>query len=96
MPSYRVRLAIGLLHPGADPAEVLPTAVAAARERTAVEAGEIDVVRGVARVTVRFEAPDDLSAAGIARAVVGATEVLAEVEVSRVTRRFGARWYPLR
>lgn len=96
MPSYRVRMAIGLLRPGADPSQVLPAAVAAARELTAVEAGDIDVVRGNARVTVRFEAPDDLTAAGIGQDVVARTEDLAEVLVARVTRRFGARWYPLR
>lgn len=96
VPSYRVRLAIGRLQRGADPADVLPAAVAAARALTAVEAGDVDVVRGVARVSVRFEAADDLTASGVARAVVDATETHAEVEVSRVTRRFGARWYPLR
>ena len=89
-------MAIGSMRPGADPAEVLPSAAAAARELTAVEAAEIDVVRGTARVTVRFEAPDDLAAAQVARAVVDATEALADVEVHRVTRRWGARWYGLR
>lgn len=96
MPSYRVRLAVGLLRPGANPADVLPTAIAAARELTAVEDGQIDIVRGVPRVTVRFEAPDDLAAAGIARAVVERAEDLVDVDVSRVTRRYGARWYGLR
>lgn len=96
VPSYRVRLAVGVLRPGADPADVLPAAVAAAREHTAVEAGDIDVVRGVPRVTVRFEAPDDLAAADVARIVVDRTEQLVDVDVSRVTRRYGARWYGLR
>lgn len=96
MPSYRVRIAVGLMHRGVDPADVLPAAVAAARELTAVEHGAIEVVRGVPRVTVRFEAPDDVAAAGIGRAVVGRVDELVEVEVSRVTRRYGARWYPMR
>ncbi len=96
MPSYRVRMAVGRMQPGADPADVLPAAVSAAREHTAVEAGTVDVVRGRALVTVRFEAPDDLTASGVGRAVVDGTEQLAEVDVSRVTRRWGSRWYPLR
>ena len=96
MPSYRVRMVLGRMHPGAEPADVLPAAVDAAREHTAVEAATIDVVRGAARVTVRFEAADDLSAAGVARDVIRGAEELVEVEVSRVTRRYGARWYPFR
>lgn len=96
MPSYRVRMAVGLLRPGAEPATVLPTAVDAARELTAVEHGQVDVVRGVPRLTVRFEAPDDLQAAAVGQAVVDRVEALVEVDVSRVTRRYGARWYGLR
>jgi len=96
VPSYRVRIAVGLMHRGVDPADVLPAAVAAARELTAVEHGAIEVVRGVPRLVVRFEAPDDVAAAGIGRAVVERVDELVEVEVSRVTRRYGSRWYPLR
>jgi hypothetical protein len=96
VPSYRVRMVPGLVRPGVDPADVLPAAQAAAAELTAVEAGQIDIVRGTPRVTVRFEAADDVAASGIGRAVVARVEELVDVEVSRVTRRWGARWYPLR
>lgn len=96
MPSYRVVMALGTMHPGAHPADVLPRAADAAREHTAVEAADIGIVRGVARVTVRFEAPDDLTAARIGRVVAERTELLVEVEVARVTRRWGSRWSPLR
>jgi hypothetical protein len=89
-------MAIGLMKPGVDPVDVLPGAVAAARALTAVEQGGIDVVRGRAMLTVRYEAPDDLAAAGIGHEVVESTEALADVDVSRVTRRYGSRWYPLR
>ncbi len=95
VPSYRVTMALGLMHPGADPAAVVPSAADAAREHTAVEAADLGVVRGVARVTVRFEAADDATAAGIGRAVVDRTEQLVAVEVARVTRRWGSRWHPL-
>lgn len=96
MPSYRVRMVVGLMRPGVDPADVLPAAIAAGRELTAVEHGQIEVYRGQPRLTVRYEAPDDLAASGIGRAVVERVDEMVDVEVSRVTRRFGARWYPMR
>ncbi|KGM13417.1 hypothetical protein [Cellulomonas bogoriensis] len=96
MPSYRVRMVLGDLHAGVDPADVLPAAVGAARGRTAVEAGQVDVRQGQAMVTVRFEAPDDLEASSVGRAVVTHVDTMVVVETSRVMRRAGARWYPLR
>ncbi len=96
MPSYRVLLVPGTLHRGTDPARVLPAAIEAASAHTTVEAGTVDVVRGRPRVTVRYESPDDLTAAHVGQAVVGRVEELVVVETSRVTRRFGNRWYPMR
>lgn len=96
MPSYRVRMALGDLHVGVDPARVLPTAIQAAREHTAVEAGQVDVVHGRPLVTVRFEAADDLEASTVGRAVVERVDTLVVVESSRVTRHWGSRWQPLR
>ena len=96
MPSYRVRLVPGLLHRGTDPADVLPAAIDAAGEHTTVEAGTVEVVRGQPRITVRFEAVDDLTAAYIGREVVTRVGELVVVETSRLTRRFGNRWYPMR
>ena len=96
MPSYRVLLVPGLLRAGTDPADVLPAAVEAARLHTTVEAGAVDVVRGQPRLTVRYEAADDLTAAHVGQVVVARAEELVVVETSRVTRRHGARWYPMR
>ncbi|CAL8975073.1 hypothetical protein CELL_01957 [Cellulomonas sp. T2.31MG-18] len=96
MPSYRVTMALGALHRGVDPADVLPTAVDTARALTAVEAGTVEIRRGQALVVVRFEAPDDQEASDVGRAVVRRIDELVVVESSRTTRRFGARWYPLR
>lgn len=96
MPSYRVRMVVGDLHADVDPADVLPAAVATARERTAVEAGQVEVVRGRALLTVRFQADDDVAAAGVGRAVVARVDGLVVVETSRVTRRSGQRWSPMR
>jgi hypothetical protein len=89
-------MALGDLHAGVDPATVLPAAMAAVRELTAVEAGEVGVRRGIALVTVRFEESDDLAASMVGRAVVDRVDRLVVVESSRVTRRWGARWEPLR
>jgi hypothetical protein len=96
VPSYRVRLVPGLLLRGTDPAAVLPAAVDAARAHTTVEAGTVEVVRAEPRITVRYEAPDDLTAAQVGRAVVARVGELVVVETSRVTRRNGNRWYPMR
>ena len=96
MPSYRVRMVVGDLRPGVDPATVLPAATDAAREHAAVEAAYLELLRGAPWLTVRFESPDDATAAGVRRAVVARTEGLVEVSASRVYRRYGARWYPLR
>lgn len=89
-------MVVGDLRPGVDPAVVLPAAADAAAELTAVEAQYLEVVRGEPRLTVRFEAPDDEAAGAVRRAVVARTDVLVEVLASRVSRRWGARWYPLR
>jgi len=86
----------GLMHGRADPAHVLPAAVDPARAHTTVEAGTVEVVSGQPRLTVRFEASDDVTAAGIGQAVVGRVAELVVVETSRVTRRYGNRWYPMR
>ena len=96
VPSYRVLLVPGLLRAGTNPADVLPAAVDAAREHTTVEAGTVDVVGGQPRLTVRYEAADDLTAAQVGHAVVARAEEFVVVETSRVTRRYGARWHPMR
>lgn len=96
MPSYRVSAAVGLLRPGTAAADVLPEAVATARELVTVEAFDVAVVRGEARVTVRFEAGDDAAARRAGWAVLARLDELAEIRGRAVTRRFGSRWYPLR
>jgi len=52
VPSYRVTAAVGLLQPGVAAPDVLPQAVATAEAMTTVEAYDVAVVRGQARVTV--------------------------------------------
>jgi hypothetical protein len=95
MPSFRVTLEIGELRPGVDPKSVLPTAAAAAAGLTIVEASSLDVVRGSARISVRFTADDDASAFGMATQVARKTRSLAEVASWLVTRRVGGEWHPV-
>jgi len=96
VPSYRVSAAVGLLQPGTQPQDVLPEAVAVARERVVVEAFDLAVVRGEARVTVRYEADDDATARQAGWAVLARLDELADISGRRVTRHWGARWLPLR
>jgi hypothetical protein len=87
-------MVVGMLHRGVDPEGVLPAAMDAAGEHT--EGGQIEVVRGVPQLTVRFEAPDDVAAAAVGQAVVARADELVDVEGHRVMRRYGARWYPMK
>lgn len=95
MPSYRIRFAVGPLRPGIAPDAVLPAAAGAARERTTVEAYDVAVVRGAARLTVRFLADDDGEAIVVARGVLAAVVPLADAAAPELTRRNGPRWHPV-
>ncbi|MDQ1576922.1 MAG: hypothetical protein QOH55_2072 [Microbacteriaceae bacterium] len=95
MPSFRVTLEVEALRPGVAPESVLPAAAAAAAGLTIVEASSLDVVRGSARITVRFTAEDDTTAFGIASQVARKTRSLADVPSWLVTRRVGGQWHPL-
>jgi hypothetical protein len=96
VPSYRVTANVGLLRPGTSAPAVLPAAVEAARALTTVEAHDVGVVRGQARVTVRFESPGDGQARRVAWAVLERLDELAEISDGRLVRRYGNRWYPPR
>ncbi|MEK8226913.1 hypothetical protein NKG05_13755 [Oerskovia sp. M15] len=74
---------------------MLPAAAAAGRELTEVEAYDLGVVSGEARITVRFLAEDDDEAAAIARAVRAAAVAHVEVSGALLTRRYGPRWHPV-
>lgn len=92
MTSYRVTLSIGRLAPGVDPTAILPAAADAAARVVVVEARDVAVVRGEARITVRFTADDDHAAARVADLVAASTAPLAEVTRAALTRRDGGRW----
>jgi hypothetical protein len=96
MPSFRVTLTVGLLRPGVDPSSIVPAAAAAARTLTTVEASDLAVVSGAARVTVRFTAEDAELAHQIGEYVASQTSRSANVDAWKVTERVGARWYVVR
>jgi len=96
VPSYRVTAHVGLLRPGTSAPDVLPQAVAAARALATVEAFDVGVVRGQARVTVRFEADHDTAARRVGWAVLERLDELADISDGRLVRRYGNRWYPPR
>nr|WP_194720197.1 hypothetical protein [Cellulosimicrobium arenosum] len=87
-------MTVGLLHLGVEPESVLPAAADAARAVATVEAYDVGVVRGEARVTVRFVADGDEAAHGVADAVETGVRHLAATSGGRLTRRWGGRWYP--
>lgn len=95
MPSFRVTMGVGALAPGVAPQDVLPAAARAARETTTVEAFDVGIVHGQARVTVRFTAADDAEALGVGARVHAAVARLADARAPQVTRRWGARWEPV-
>jgi hypothetical protein len=95
VPSYRITVTVGVLRPGVDPEAVLPAAASAARSLATVEAWDVAVVRGQARITVRFTVDDDAVASDVAAEVVGAVSGLAAATAPALTRRYGARWYPV-
>lgn len=95
MASYRVTLTIGRLAPGVAPDAVLPAAAEAAAEEVTVEARDVAVVRGEARLVVRFSADSDHQAARVADLVATATTRLAEVQRAALTRRDGGAWMRL-
>lgn len=95
MPSFRVTITVGALRPGVPAESVLPTAAAAASAMTTLEASDLGVHRGAARITVRFTADADAAAATVADQVVLATNSVAQVSGWSLTRRDRGTWYPL-
>jgi hypothetical protein len=92
VPSFRVTITVGALRPGIEPATLLPSAAAAAGALTTVEASDLEVVAGSARLIVRFTAEDREVAEQIAEQVLGVTASLAETRAAHLTQRVGGRW----
>jgi len=86
-------MTIGALRAGVAPPAVAPTAADAAAQLTTVEASDVTVVAGSARLTVRFTAEDAELARQIGEHVAAATDAVAQVAEWKLTERVGARWY---
>lgn len=88
MPSYRLSVGVGALRRDVDPATLLPRLRDALAELTTVEASDLGVVGGEARVTLRFIAEDAELAWQLADAVRARLFELAEP--GSVTLRTGS------
>ncbi|MGV8966056.1 MAG: hypothetical protein ACOH2F_07235 [Cellulomonas sp.] len=93
MDSYRIALGVGLLRPGVVPDDVLPAAAGAARATTTVESFDVAIVRGHARINVRYLAQGNDDAGVIASRVHAAVSELAAVAGPDLARRDGPRWH---
>ena len=92
MPSYRVVLTVGRVHPGGNAQAVLPAAADAIGELTTVEARSVGVRQGRAEATVRFAASDDEIAKQIAPVAAQGAGTHAEILGIALRRQAGTRW----
>ena len=95
MPSFRVVLTLGRVHPGADPRDALPAAADAVAALAPVEARSVAVVRGRGQAVVRFEAADAGAARPVAAAAAAAAGESTEVLEVALRRQAGTRWVPV-
>lgn len=93
MPSYRLLVDVLDVLPGHAPPEVAEALVAGVREHAFVSAQDLDIVRGVPRLRVRFEVPDGGAAEETAAALLAgeagltAVRAVARVVSPRLLRR---------
>jgi hypothetical protein len=101
MPSFRAVLQVTGLRPGVAPEAVMSTAVAALGSRHLVEATQLDLVRGVPQITLRFTVEatqqdlEDSQARDSAAAMKHAVDSIADTARLGVLRRQRGRWIPL-
>ena len=88
-------LVVGALRPGTDPSRVLPTAKDAALELAVVEASDVQVVGGQARIIIRFAADEGEIAAQIGAHVASTVDDVAHVEKWSITERVKNLWVPV-
>lgn len=101
MPSYRAVLQITGLRPGYPPERVMDAAREALGSIHHVEAHQIDVVRGIPQITLRFlvEAEnDDAELASARRAALAMQDAVEDVATTgrlQVLRRRRGAWIPV-
>lgn len=99
MPSYRAIQEIVDVRPGRAPSEVLDAAAAACEASGyRIEARDIEVIAGRARIWIRFSVPDAATAEEDAEAWEAASTIgdavrrVAVAGVAQPFRRVGGRW----
>lgn len=101
MPSYRCAIEILELRPGHAPEEVMDAAVMGVGSVHLVEANQLDLVRGVPVIRVRFlvdatnREREDAAARDAAVVLADAVGRVARHGALRITRREGGRWLPI-
>ncbi len=99
MPSYRCSIHIVDVRPGHAPDEVMAAAVAGVERHHLVEASQLDLVRGMPIVRVRYlvesasQSAEDAEALDAAAGLAQAVDAVAVHGEVQVTRRLGGRWY---
>ena len=99
VPSYRLELEIGDLRPGKTPNQVMEAALSSLGHH--VDATDITVIDGTARILVRFTVPassaagEDTAAQVAARHTREAVEHIASTGRHRLVRRRRGSWLPL-
>ena len=89
MPSVRAQFEVLGLHPGHRPPVVGETLVTASGENFHVDSGEIAVVAGTPRVTVRFTVPDASGSEEVELAVMARDAALEAIEpVAQIGRHW--------
>jgi hypothetical protein len=88
-------MTVGALVAGVSAETIVPRAAAAVRELTTVEASDLEVVSGAARVIVRFTGDDDAMAERVAEHTLARMKRAVAVNGWRITRRDGSRWIVL-
>ncbi|HEX2858059.1 MAG TPA: hypothetical protein VHO26_11390 [Propionibacteriaceae bacterium] len=99
MPSYRLELEIGRLRPGTAPPEVMDAAVGSCGHH--VDATEVVVISGTARIRIRFSVPassgteEDAEARAAVVEMRRAVDRVADTGRQRLLRRRQGRWLPV-
>lgn len=102
MPSYRLHLEVLDARPGVAPEAVLDAAVTRITATHHVDARDLDVVAGTARLQLRFTVPpssqteEDAEARALAHATADAVGAVAFVGRRWLWRRDRGRWSPRR
>jgi len=98
VPSYRASLQVLDVRPGHAPEEVMDAAVAGVALLCPVEGQQLDLVRGMPVIRIRFvdaasQTAEDRAALTAGEALASAVAEVARHGAMQVTRRVKGRWY---